>query len=91
MLAAGLLGACSDGDDGPSYPSAQGKTPPYVLKEGCSFAIVEKNSRSSIDSPQVSGMHGASASASISLGDYSITVADCRLVENPQALPVYED
>lgn len=83
-----VLVACSD--DTPRYPGAEGKTPPYILKEGCTFSIVEEYSRSSIESPQVSGLPGSSASASISLGDMSITVADCRVTDNPQALPIYE-
>ena len=84
----GLLAACSDDPGG--FPSAEGKTTPYILKEGCTFAIVEELSRASVSSPEVSGMPGATGSASISLGNKSITVSDCRVTANSHSLPIYE-
>ena len=84
-----LLAGCSEG--APEYPSSAGKQPPYILKEGCSFSIVGEHSRSTIESPRVSGPPGTSAAASVSSGDLSITVADCRVTANPADLPVYED
>ena len=83
-----LLAACS-GEPG-SFPSPEGKTTPYILKEGCTFSIVEELSRASISSPEVSGMPGATGSASISLGDKSINVSDCRVTANSHSLPIYE-
>lgn len=88
ILAASLLGGCSE--EGPSYPSPEGKAYPYILKTGCEFAIVEELSRSSISSPKAEGMPDSWVSASISLGDHSVTVSNCELVENPGNLPVYE-
>ena len=83
-----LLAACSQDPGG--FPSAEGKTTPYILKEGCTFSIVEELSRASISSPEVSGMPGATGSASISLGNKSITVSDCRVTANSHSLPIYE-
>ena len=85
----GLLAACSGDPDG--FPSAAGKAPPYILKEGCTFSIVEQLSRASISSPEVSGMPGATGSASISLGAKSITVSDCQVTANSHSLPIYEE
>lgn len=84
----GLLTACSEDPGG--FPSAEGKATPYILKEGCTFSIVEQLSRASISSPEVSGMPGATGSASISLGNKSITVSDCRVTANSHSLPIYE-
>lgn len=84
-----LLTGCSEGAS--EYPTSAGRQPPYILKEGCSFSIVGEHSRSTIESPRVAGLPGTSAAASISFGDKSITVEDCRVTGNPAALPVYED
>ena len=84
----GLLAACSEDPGG--FPSPEGKTTPYILKESCTFSIVEELSRASISSPEVSGMPGATGSASISLGDKSISVSDCRVTANSHSLPIYE-
>jgi len=88
-IALSLLFACAE--QSTSFPSSEGKATPYVLKEGCTFSIVEERSKASIDSPTVSGMPGASASGSISLGEKSITVSDCKVIANSHALPIYED
>jgi len=85
----GLLAACSEDPGG--FPGAEGKTPPYILKDGCTFSIVEQLSRASISSPEVSGMPGATGSAAISLGEKSITVSDCRVTTNSHSLPIYEE
>lgn len=84
-----MISACSS--DTPDYPSAEGKPYPYILKEGCSYSIVEELSRSTIDSPRASGMPDSAVSATISLGDMSITVSDCKVIANPYNLPIYED
>ena len=89
LVAVVSLGGCSD--DAHKYPSAQGQAYPYILKTGCEFAIVEELSRSSIESPQASGMPDSWVTGSISLGDHSISVSNCELVANPSGLPVYED
>ncbi len=81
-----LIGGCSD-----KYPSSEGKTPPYILKTECKFAIVEELSRSSISSPKAKGLPDTWVSASISLGDASITVSNCEVIENTEHLPIYED
>ncbi len=83
-----LMSGCSDSSS--AYPSPEGKVKPYVLKEGCKFTIVEELSKTSITSPVATGMPGATASASISLGDKSITVANCTVAENSHSLPIYE-
>ena len=83
------IAACSE--EAPSFPGPEGKAPPYILKQGCTFTIVEEYSRSSIESPKLSGVPGATATASISLGDLSISVADCQVSDNPQTLPIYEE
>jgi hypothetical protein len=88
MVMAALLGGCSD--DGPSYPSPEGKPYPYILKTGCEYAIVEELSRSSISSPKAEGLPDSRVSAAISLGDHSITVSNCELADNPGGLPIYE-
>ena len=83
-----LLSACSDNSI--SYPSPEGKAKPYVLKEGCKFTIVAELSRASTTSPKVTGAEGVTASASISLGDKSITVSNCMVADNSHSLPIYE-
>lgn len=86
--ALGMLG-CSAQTSG--YPSSEGKPTPYVMKQDCTFSIVEQLSRASVTSPTVTGMPGATASMSISLGDKSITVSDCMVIANSHSLPIYED
>ena len=82
------LSGCSDNST--SYPSPEGQPVPYILKEGCKFTIVEELSKASVSSPTVTGMEGATASASISLGDKSITVSNCAVADNSHSLPIYE-
>jgi hypothetical protein len=89
VLVAVLLCGCSDGGEG--YPSSEGMPYPYILKTGCDFAIVEELSRSTISSPVATGMPDTWVTASISLGDHSISVSNCEVVENPASLPIYED
>lgn len=83
-----LFSGCSENSQ--SYPSPEGKSIPYILKEGCKFTIVEELSKASVSSPTVTGLEGATASASISLGDKSITVSNCAVEENSHSLPIYE-
>jgi hypothetical protein len=83
-----LLSACSDESSG--FPGADGKPTPYILKEDCTFTIVEELSRAGITSPEVEGLPGATGSASISLGAKSITVSNCKVTENSHSLPIYE-
>ena len=80
---------CSDNST--VYPSAEGKSKPYILKEGCTFSIVKEHSSASVTSPTVTGMAGASAAVSVRVGEISIGVADCKVVENSYALPIYEN
>lgn len=75
--------------ESPDYLSAEGKPTPYILKEDCRFTIVEELSRAGITSPEVTGLPGATGSASISLGGKSITVSDCRVTANSHSLPIY--
>lgn len=84
-----LLSACSGGPD--RYPSPEGKSPPYILKEDCSFTIVDELSTAGVSSPEVSGMEGASAAATVSLGEMSITVSGCEVTDNSHSLPIYEE
>ena len=91
LLLAVFLGTWLTGCSGEStgFPSAQGKSTPYILKEDCTFAIVEELSRAGITSPEITGASDVSATMSITLGDKSITVADCRVTENSHSLPIY--
>jgi hypothetical protein len=84
-----VLSGCSDNTT--SYPSAVGKSKPYILKEGCTFSIVKEYGSASVDSPVVSGVAGATASATVSIGDIAIKVSNCMVVENPEGLPIYQD
>ena len=88
IFVAVLSAGCSDQ---PSYPSSEGKSMPYILKEGCKFTIVEELSKASITSPTVTGADNSTVSMEISLGDKSITLSDCRVIENSHNLPVYEN
>jgi len=83
-----LLSGCSDNSS--KFPSPEGMSPPYILKEDCQFSIVEEFSRASITSPKLKGLDIATASAGISLGDKSIMVANCKVTENSHDLPIYE-
>ncbi len=91
LLVTGIFSLTGCSDDTPKYPSSEGKSYPYILKTGCEFAIVEKLSRSSIDSPRATGMPDSWVTASISLSDHSISVSNCEVVDNPSGLPIYED
>lgn len=83
-----LLSACSA--QSPGFESAEGKPTPYILKEDCRFTIVEALSSAGVTSPVVTGMEGATGSASVSLGAKSITVSDCAVTQNSHSLPIYE-
>ena len=80
---------CSDGSS--KYPSAEGKTPPYILKEDCKFTIVEELSKASVTSPTVTGADNEIVSMGTSLGDKSIMVSNCIVIENSHGLSIYED
>ena len=84
-----MLVGCSDGSS--KYPSSEGMSPPYILKENCKFTIVHELSKTSITSPTLKGVEGATASASITLGGNSITVSNCEITENSHGLSIYED
>lgn len=84
-----ILAGCS-GDNG-GYPSSEGKPYPYILKTGCEFAIVEELRKNSITSPVVEGAPDSWATGSISMGDHSISVSNCAVVENATGLTIYED
>ena len=83
-----LMTACSG--ESADYPAVSGMSPPYVLKEGCKFTIVEELSRTSVTSPEVSGADASSVSAEISLEGKTIAVSDCQIIENSHNLPVYK-
>ena len=91
LLLAVSLGTWLTGCSGetPGFLSAQGKSTPYILKEDCTFTIVEELSRAGITSPEITGASDVTATMSISLGEKSITVADCRITENSHSLPIY--
>jgi len=86
LAAATLAAACSGEHAYPPLPD--GKQPPYVLHDNCSFTIISENGSARIDSPEFSGP-GASGSASIMHGDLEIEVADCRVIRNPAGLGIY--
>ena len=83
-----VLTGCSE--EASRFASAQGKATPYILKEDCKFTIVEELSRAGVTSPKATGMAGATASSSISLGAKSIAVSDCAVTRNSHSLPIYE-
>ena len=83
-----LFSGCSNE---PSYPSSEGMQTPYILKEGCKFTITEELSKASITSPTVTGIDEESVSMGISLGDKSINVSNCNVIENSHNLPIYEN
>lgn len=84
-----VLVGCSDNTT--KYPSPEGVIPPYILKENCTFSIVEELSKASITSPKVEGLDIATASAGVSLGEKSISVSNCEITENSHYLPIYEN
>ena len=91
ILVPALLLPVGCADETVGYPSAEGKALPYIQKVGCTFTITAESGSAGVTSPTVSGDAGASAAASVSLGDMSITVSDCRVVANSHRLPIYED
>lgn len=84
-----FLTSCSD--DTPKFPSPEGMHTPYILKEDCTFSIVEERSKASVSSPKVEGLDIATFSSGASLGDKSITVTNCKITENSHDLPIYEN
>lgn len=82
------LAGCSE--EASHFASAEGKATPFILKEDCRFTIVEELSKAGVTSPKATGMAGATASMSISLGAKSITVSDCEVTQNSHSLPIYE-
>ena len=84
-----LLIGCSD--ESAHYPSSRGMSPPYILKEDCTFSIIEERSKASVTSPTVKGAESSTAIVGASLGDKSIKVQDCEVIENSHGLPIYED
>lgn len=82
-----LLTACGSGDPnegGASHP----RTPPYVVQKGCEFTlqISEQNSTSTTIEKG-----NTMVTLTLSMGDYAVGVSDCRVVDNPDSLPVFED
>jgi hypothetical protein len=90
LLAIAAAALCGCSAQSPGFESAEGKPTPYILKDGCRFTIVEELSRAGITSPEVTGMDGARASLSITLGAKSITLSDCTVTQNSHSLPIYE-
>ncbi len=84
-----LLSGCLD--EPSQYPSSEGKKVPYILKEDCKFTIVDEYSKSSVTSPEVSGIDEAAISMGTSNGDMSIMVSSCTVVENSHNLSIYEN
>ena len=84
-----FISGCSD--DSSKFPSAEGKAFPYILKEDCKFTIVEELSKASVTSPIVTGADNEIVSMGTSVGDKSIMVSNCIVIENSHGLPIYED
>jgi hypothetical protein len=84
IVIAGCIGNTTD------YPEYSGQEPPYILKEECTFKIVTDQGSASVSSPVVSGGPGVSGSSSVSIGEYTIEVADCDVISNPSDLSIYE-
>ncbi|MCH8500016.1 MAG: hypothetical protein LAT63_16195 [Marinobacter sp.] len=73
-----LAGCDSSSSSGP-------RVPPYVLQEGCTFTLQV----SEYDSTSTTIEKGNTmVSLTLSMGGYQVKVSDCRVVENPQNLPV---
>ena len=83
----GLAGCSGESRE---YPAAEDATVPYILKQGCKFTIISEQGSAGVSSPELSGAPGVSASMSVSLGEMSIAVSDCRVVENSHGLAIYE-
>ena len=83
------VAGCSDGSQ--SYPKSEGKSPPYILKEGCKFKIVDELGSASITSAKATGVDDSEVSASISFNDMSISVSDCKVINNSHSLQIYEN
>jgi hypothetical protein len=84
-----LVTACSDGSQ--NYPSPDGISPPYILKEDCKFTIVGELGRSSVTSPKATGVDDSEVSVGISYKDISISVSDCKIISNSHSLQIYEN
>ena len=83
-----VIAGCSDNTS--DYPEYSGQEPPYILKKECTFKIVTDQGSASVTSPVVKGGPGVSGSGSVSIGDYTIEVADCDVINNPSDLPIFE-
>ena len=82
-----LCAACSSGDTGSGNSSAP-RTPPYVVQKGCEFTlqVSEYNSTSTTIEKG-----NTMVTLKLSMGDYQIDVSDCKVVDNPHALKIYQD
>lgn len=82
-----LLSGCGpSGSD--TVASSAPRTPPYVVQKGCEFTLhisEYNNTSTTIDKGNTM------VTLTLSMGDYRVEVSDCRVVGNPQSLPVYQD
>ncbi len=84
-LAAGslllLLGACGSGGN-------ETRTPPYVVQDGCEFTLEVGDGNSTSTTIEKGN---TMVTFTLSMGGHSVDISDCRVVDNPQGLPVYVD
>ncbi|OOZ40516.1 hypothetical protein BOW53_07320 [Solemya pervernicosa gill symbiont] len=88
MVATLLLTACSS--ETTSSTPVEERMIPHVFQEGCKFTIVTDSGTAATTSPINNSSPGVTVSASVSIGEYEIEVADCEVISNPAYLPLYE-
>jgi hypothetical protein len=76
-----LLGACGSGGN-------ETRTPPYVVQDGCEFTLEVGDGNSTSTTIEKGN---TIVTFTLSMGGHSVDISDCRVVDNPQGLPVYVD
>lgn len=64
------------------------RIPPYIVKKGCEFTLVVSNGNSASTTIDKGN---TLVTYKLSMGDYIVSVSDCRVVDNPDNLKIYED
>lgn len=67
---------------------AENRVPPYIYKTGCEFSL-ELGEGNSTSTTIEKG--NTMVTLTLSMGGYKVGVSDCKVVENPGQLPIYED
>lgn len=64
------------------------RMPPYVVQKDCEFTLVISPDESA---STTIGKGNTLVTYKLSMGKYSVDVSDCRVVDNPMGLAIYED